>query len=118
MKYIKPLFAICILSCGVQWASARKVEGYIYDAQTKEPLIAANINDENKKTGTFSIDKGYFNLQLPADATSVIVSFIGYHEQKVYIDPSNTKPVKIHLKRKINSIDEVMVTARKNDKMQ
>lgn len=118
MNDTRPLFAICLLSCCVQWAAARKVEGYIYDAQTKEPLVAANINDENKKTGTFSIDKGYFCLNLPEDASAVFVSFIGYNEQKVHIDPTNTKPVKIYLARKINSIDEVMVTARKNDKLQ
>ena len=63
----------------------RSITGSVVDAKTSEPLIGANIVIPGTTTGTVVDTKGKFSLTVPASATSIQVSFIGYDAQEVPI---------------------------------
>ncbi len=78
------LLTLAVLLVTAQLALAqRPVSGSVLDAKTGEPLIGANIVITGTLTGTVSDTKGKFSLTLPASATSVTASFIGYTSQVI-----------------------------------
>lgn len=79
MKYIKT-FSIAILMLIISAPSFSQIHlsGHVYDAQTKESLIGANVIDRNTASGTSSNEYGYFNLRVRQGVTTVKCSFIGY----------------------------------------
>lgn len=73
-------FSLCIggLVSG-QTRDRAIVSGTIMDATTGETLIGAHIvSDGASPSGTMSNEYGYFNLQVPADASQVLFKYIGY----------------------------------------
>lgn len=52
--------------------------GHIYDAQSGESLIAANIYDPTLRVGTTTNEFGYYSLNLPQGRHSVRFSYTGY----------------------------------------
>ncbi|RIV24991.1 TonB-dependent receptor [Fibrisoma montanum] len=80
----KYLSTIVVLLMTVQLALAqRTVSGSVVDAKTQEPLIGASIIIPGTTIGTVADPKGKFSISVPASATSVTVSFIGYTAQEV-----------------------------------
>ncbi|CCH55073.1 hypothetical protein BN8_04308 [Fibrisoma limi BUZ 3] len=78
------LFTVIILLMTVQLALAqRTITGSVVDARTQEPLIGASIIIPGTTTGTVADPNGKFAISLPASATSITVSFIGYTTQEV-----------------------------------
>lgn len=63
----------------------RVVTGTVVDAKTRESLIGANIVIPGTSTGTVADVNGKFSISVPATATAVLVSFIGYDPQPVSI---------------------------------
>ena len=111
------LFTVIALLLTMSLALAqRTVTGTVVDAKTNEPLIGANIVIPGTNTGTVVDVNGKFSLTVPASATSVQASFIGYDAQEVSIKSQNN--VRIALAAG-GQLAEVVVlgytTARKQD---
>ncbi|MEM9846424.1 MAG: SusC/RagA family TonB-linked outer membrane protein [Bacteroidota bacterium] len=71
---------------GLQFAIAqRTVSGTVTDAGTGETLIGANVSVKGTATGTVTDIDGNFSLNVPADVTSLVVSYTGYASQEVAI---------------------------------
>jgi len=67
-----PLYGLC--------QKNTTVSGYIFDAETNEPLIGANIFEVSSKNGTISNEFGFYSLSFPKnDSSQLIISFIGYN---------------------------------------
>lgn len=77
------VFCLCIL--GIMYATARgqKVEGYIYDAQTNEPLVGVNVTYQLKgeTKGGASYINGFYEIVVPAGGIELAFSFVGYESQ-------------------------------------
>lgn len=54
------------------------VYGHVYDAQTGESLIAANVYNPNTLRGTTTNEFGYYSLKMSKDNASICVSYVGY----------------------------------------
>lgn len=111
------LFTLVALLLTMSLALAqRTITGIVVDARTKEPLIGSIILIPGTSTGTVADAKGEFSLTVPASATSVQVSFIGYDAQEVSIKSKNTVNVALVAG---GQLAEVVVlgytTARKQD---
>lgn len=65
----------------------RTITGTISDA--KEALIGASISIPGTTKGTVTDLDGKFSLQVPADATQLKITFVGYSDQTVTIPASN-----------------------------
>ena len=77
MKQTRILFLICALPIALS-AQKYTISGYLRDGTSGEPLISANIFDQNSDQGTVTNVYGFYSLTLPADSVSLSFSYIGY----------------------------------------
>ncbi len=91
------------------------ISGYVYDYETKEPLIGANIVLENTIYGTTTNKEGYYLLQIKEGKYKILFSYIGYLEEKreVTINKGEVLKLNIYLKRSPLTLKEVVVESRK-----
>lgn len=90
------LFTLTALLMTASLALAqRTITGSVTDAQTKEALAGASIVVAGTTTGTVANAEGQFSLNVPDNATTLAVSFIGYTTQNVSIQGVNTVNVQL-----------------------
>jgi hypothetical protein len=87
--------------------------GKVINERTKEPLAFVNIVVKNTNTGTASDIDGHFQLTLPASATELIVSYVGYASRIIPI-PINNKRLDIQLKESTTELREIVVIPGEN----
>lgn len=63
----------------------RTLTGTIIDAKTAEPLIGANVLIKGTSSGTITDYDGTFSLEVPDDATTLIITYTGYTDQEIEI---------------------------------
>lgn len=68
----------------------KTIKGTITDAESKEPLPGASVIIKGTAKGTFTDDKGQYTLDVPAGATTLIYSFVGYTSKDVNIGDAST----------------------------
>lgn len=108
----KYFIALFILSIPCVFYSQQSVSGYIYDAESKEKLIGANILLSNDKVYS-SNGQGYFHFRNEVKSDSFVVSYIGYKKQTVFLKSiSEDTLIGVFLKRN-ELLDEVVITADK-----
>jgi len=94
---------------------SRNVKGVVVD-ETGEPVIGANVTVEGTLIGTITDFNGEFRLDVPAEGI-LLVSYIGYSNQKVTLTGSTT--YHIVLREDSELLDEVVVvgygTMKKSD---
>jgi hypothetical protein len=92
------------------------ISGYVYDYQTKEPLIGCNVYLENTVYGTATNKEGYYFLRVPEGRYTLIFSYVGYAEEKREISLKNNEILKlnIYLKKSSLTLKEVLVESRKS----
>lgn len=88
------------------------VSGYIYDKDSQENLINANVYDAETNKGASTNNYGYFSITL-LKPSILQISYIGYVEKKIHI--LNDTILNIGLESD-NSIEEVIITAEKSQK--
>ncbi len=81
------------------------VSGYVFDAQGI-PIPGANIVVKGTTYGTISDWQGRYTLELPANASTLNCSFIGYQNQEYPVTSSN---INFHLTEDNQALDEVVV---------
>ena len=102
-------FIITLILC-VQSVFAQKVQGTVFDLETKAPLWGASVSVKGSQKGNVTDSKGRF--QLTISPTSIItVSFVGYEPIEITADKAN----QIALKKSNFLQDEVVVRATRAD---
>lgn len=87
------------------------VSGYVFDNNTFEPLIGANIVESLSKRGTISNEYGFYSLTVPkSDSATIIVSFIGY---KVVVEKLENKDINNFYLTPGLDLGEVTVSTKK-----
>lgn len=66
----------------------RTISGTITDDK-KEPLIGASVLVKGTSTGTISDVSGVFSFSIPANGTTLIISYTGYASKEIAIGASN-----------------------------
>ena len=64
---------------------AQNISGYVVDAKSNEVLISASIYSPESNTAVLSNDYGFFSLKQEDNITFLLVSFIGYHTDTIYL---------------------------------
>ncbi|MEQ8416462.1 MAG: TonB-dependent receptor [Imperialibacter sp.] len=82
------------------------ISGKVFD-ENGDPLPGATIVVKGTAVGTISDINGSFNLLAPNDATSLIVSFVGYQSQEVSIAGRST--IDVTLQADIQALQEIVV---------
>lgn len=75
-----------VLSCASWTLAQRMISGTITD-DAGEPLIGANVVVENTTIGTITDFEGQFELEVPADATKLVISYTGFSTKTVDLTP-------------------------------
>ena len=99
---------VCVASSiGLATAQTKKVTGQVISAEDNQPVIGAAVVVKGTTIGTITDFDGNFTLDVPSDAKSVMVSYVGLKGQEVPI----TAQMNIKLESDSQSLDEVVVTA-------
>ena len=88
-------------------AQTRTVKGTVLDAENDEPLIGVSVTAGGNYGVSTDVD-GNFVLQVPATASKLTVSYVGYQTQQVNI---SDKPMVIRLAADNALLDPVIVVA-------
>lgn len=106
------LFASTLMMAQVQ----KTITGRVYSASDKMPLPGASVLIRGAANGTSTDLDGFFTLSVPANATSITVSYIGFKTKDVVITSTS---LTISLIEDASTLDEVVVvgygTQRKSD---
>ncbi len=109
MKKIFLLFSFCCLLWNTLMAQQPVIYGHIYDAQTGESLISANIYNPSTLKGTTSNEFGYFSLKLSPGAQKVQFSYVGYETFSLEVNMQRDTMVVVRLKP-TTQLEEILVT--------
>lgn len=105
---------LLLLLCNTNAHAQTTVSGSVTDS-AGSPLQSVSIAVKGTKTGTTTGADGRFTLTVPANATTLVISSVGYAEQEVPVSPT----MSVTLKPASSSLNDVVVigygTARKKD---
>ena len=114
---MKKLWSIFLLLAVSHWIMATEVTGKVIDFGTKKPIDFANVSvlkGENLVTGTITDATGDFKLEVADGQYVLVVSFMGYSEQRKDLTVAG-KPVnvgRIQLKEDTQVLNEVEVVGQ------
>ncbi len=120
MSSLKPLLLLSGLSLFVLTAQAQHTFQGKVTREQKEPLAFATIilrtaADSALLQTTFTDNTGYFNFQLPSgDAFLAEISMLGYDKKIVPVEVQNRDTVFISLHASGKTLDDVVISSRKN----
>ncbi|MCQ2251173.1 MAG: TonB-dependent receptor [Bacteroidales bacterium] len=108
---MKKLFLLISLLCVAALSHAQQhvIYGHIYDAQTGESLISANIYNPETQKGTTSNEYGYYSLKLSDGEQTVCFSYVGYETFSIRLSLAADTMVVARLTPSVE-IEEVVVT--------
>ena len=82
MKYLLTQLLFVLLFASVSVAQSLEIEGKVFDKQTKENLIGANVMVKGTNLGAVTDIDGHFKINLPhAKSATIVVSYLGYKSQ-------------------------------------
>jgi outer membrane receptor protein involved in Fe transport len=85
------------------------ITGNIFDEQTKEPLIGANIVLLSSRQGTVTNANGHFTIAAEND-DSLEISYVGYDKKLIACQESN---VSVALAPSVSNLQQIVVTANR-----
>ncbi len=77
MKKALLLLAMLVTTFAL-FAQTKTISGKITDASTKDPLVGATVLVKGTQTGTATDADGKFTLDVPADAKTITISYVGF----------------------------------------
>ena len=107
MKRFTYLFFCLLTSIGFTAAQTRTITGTVISSDTQEPVIGASIVVKGTTVGTITNFEGAFSLDVPSDAKTLVISYIGMKREEMGIKPT----MRILLTPDTQNLDEVVVTA-------
>ena len=81
------------------------VQGKVIDEQTHEPLAFVNIGIKGKSTGTFSDERGLFQMELTGVECTFIVSYVGYDKLEKHINIDGKKKILLDIEMTPTSLE-------------
>ncbi|GAB2775391.1 TonB-dependent receptor [Rhabdobacter roseus] len=118
---MKKLFLMLLLGWimlpSVNAQQTRTLRGTITDAASGEALPGVSLIVQGTQTGTSTDASGAYSLSLPAGATTLVVSYVGYVSQTLEIGTQST--LNLSLEADTKALEEVVVvgygTVKKTD---
>ncbi len=112
------LLILFILFCGSAFAGVTgKIAGYVYDDQTREPVIGANVLLEGTYLGAAVDVNGFFSINnVPPGKYRLVISAIGYQKtiiENILVKIDLTTPVEVRLKSSAVELNEVVITSER-----
>ncbi|GAB6394928.1 MAG: SusC/RagA family TonB-linked outer membrane protein [Bacteroidales bacterium] len=96
-----------IASISFVTAQTTRVTGVVISAEDNEPVIGASVIAKGTSVGTVTNIDGRFTLDVPSDARTLVISFVGLKTQETAVAPN----VRIVMESDSRSLEEVLVVA-------
>ncbi len=112
MKILYILF-LKVLFIGSISAQNHTISGFVKDSETGEVLIGANLYNPKLQNGTATNSYGFFSYTTKEDSVELIVSYIGYSPERIYLYLGEDIELDIQLVPG-GALEEVVVTAEQN----
>jgi hypothetical protein len=90
---------------------AIKLYGYVSDSTSGERLIGSLLRDSQTGEGTATNTYGYFSLQLPAGASTLTISHLGYQPLRLRLNLQGDSLVQLKLVQASRQLKEVEVSS-------
>ncbi|GAB4009276.1 TonB-dependent receptor [Spirosoma migulaei] len=107
LRSVIGLVCLLLITLVSQAQSTRTLTGRITDATTNGGLPGVNVLVKGTQQGTTTNADGQYTLNVPASASTLTFSFIGYVSQDV--DIANRSTIDVTLKADDRSLNEVVV---------
>jgi hypothetical protein len=91
-----------------------EVYGTVLDSETGEALPFVNVYFAGTQTGMTTDIKGFFDLKSNAASDTLIVSYIGYLTEKIFIKKGAVNEVEISLRPDVMTLNEIIVRPGEN----
>src|SRR5687767_1309919 len=97
---------LCVLFVSYSYAQERVVSGKVLD-ESGAPLFNATVDVQGAKATTVTDVSGNFRITVPANATALIISYVGMQTQTVSIN--NLSEITVRLIVGDSKMNEVVV---------
>src|SRR5690606_31808820 len=101
---------ICFVCISPAFAQQRTITGQVKDDVTDMPIAGATIRIDGGQAATSTSDDGTFTLEIPDGQVVLVVTSIGFSEQRHAVDPEESE-VTIRLVAATDELEEVVITA-------
>jgi len=94
------------------------VKGFIYDKETGEAVLFTNVYLKGTRIGTATDLNGFFFINnIPVGKYTLEVSYLGYttYNKAINIEKDKTLSLKIHLEKSANRLDDVIISAKRQE---
>ena len=110
MKKIKVLFMFLVfLGFQIVQVQAQEISGTVTSSEDQLGVPGASILVQGTTTGTITDLNGNYSLEVPADATILVYSFIGMRTQEISID--GREIIDVIMEPDVLGLEEVIITA-------
>lgn len=100
------LLLVTVLSVGLcASAQTRTVTGVVIDASSEEPLIGASVTPSGSSVGVSTDYEGEFTIVVPANVTTLTVSYVGYETEHVAVGSGK---LVVRLRQADNTLNELV----------
>jgi TonB-linked SusC/RagA family outer membrane protein len=90
------------------YAQQKTVTGIITSAKDNSPIVMATVGIKGTKVAAVTGANGEFSITVPDGKSLLVISSVGYDEDEVSV--SGVSTIKVSLKERQNSLNEVVVT--------
>ena len=111
------LILLTLLSINLKAQQKYTISGYFEDSASAEKLISAAIFDAKSTLGTVSNTYGFFSLTLPKGNVDLIMSYVGYSNQRLNFNLRKDTIINIKLRPNLE-LQTVEVSAQKQDRIE
>jgi len=106
MNLRRLFLSLLLFLVGASAIAQKVVSGVITDSTNKAPLQGVTILVKGTKTGTQTTADGRFSFTAPANATTLVISSVGYGSKEVAIGSGD---LNISLSTASSSLNDVVV---------
>ena len=109
------LFSFCLLVSETLLAQQKyTLSGYVRDAISGEALIGANVYIQETLTGTPTNLQGFYSITTTPGDYTLVASYAGYQPFKEKIHFGDTLNIRLNIKLKATTLQEVQISAQRN----
>jgi hypothetical protein len=102
-----------ILLCGITLsAQTLSIRGKIVDERSKETLPFASVLVEGTPNGTMADEDGNFAIAVPANARTLVFTYIGYRTHKITVTEDTKQRIEVKMEVDASLLSEVTVKGK------
>lgn len=99
-------------------AQTGTVKGFVYDQDNGEAVLFTNVFLKGTRFGASTDVNGFFFIdRVPEGTYTIEVSYLGFakYNETIIVKPKKTTKVSIHLEKSSEKLDDVIVSAKKQE---